>query len=287
MIAQLAAEFGASPASRFSHVTTSLVSIIISFRAAATRAPSTCGRAQRPHTTTKNLRKPGALEMVRLPTLDTATQDLRFACRALRKAPGFSVTVVLTLALGVGAITTVFSILDAVFLRQLHYRNSERLYVVREVLPQLKTPLAGVNALHFREWRSAARSFDDMALLFGFDTSLTRGTDPEQIYAAQVSPSLFSMLGVTANAGRLFFDEEDQPGFDRVVVLTHDLWMRRFAGNAAAVGQTIALDGELHTIIGVLPRGFAQLYPRTFCTFKVEFSRSVDWAVRLATFSTT
>lgn len=195
--------------------------------------------------------------MARIRSVEMLTQDLRFAGRALLKAPAFSIATTVTLALGIGATTTVFSIFDGVFLRPLNYPNAERLYVAQEILPQLKTPVAGVNALHFKEWRTSARSFDDMALLSGFDANLSGSGDPEQVYAARVSPSLFSVLGVTAQMGRTFLSEEAQRGSDRVVVLTHDLWMRRFAGDAATAGQTISLNGEPHTIVGVLPRGFA------------------------------
>ena len=162
-------------------------------------------------------------------TLDSFAQDLRFAARGMRKSPGFSAAAILTLALCIGATTAVFSVIDATLLRPLAYHDPDRLYVVHELLPQMKAPVVPVNATHFREWRTAARSFEDMALLFGSDVNVTGPGDPERLHSARVSPSLFPILGVRAQLGRTFFEEEDQPGRDLVIVLSHELWRRRFA----------------------------------------------------------
>lgn len=189
--------------------------------------------------------------------MDSLFQDLRYAARRLARTPGFTAAAVLTLAVGIGATTAVFSVIDAVILRPLTYQDPDRLYAIHEVLPQTKTPVVAVNAMHFREWRSRARSFEEMALLFGLDVNLTGVGEPERIHAARVSPSLFPMLGVHAQLGRTFLEEEDQPGRDLIVVLSDDLWRSRFARDPQIVGRTIALDGEPHTIIGVLSADFA------------------------------
>jgi putative ABC transport system permease protein len=141
--------------------------------------------------------------------------DLRYAMRILGHNPRFAAAAILTLAMGIGATTAMFRVIDAVMLRPLAYRDPDRLYVVHEVLPQLKAPVVAVNATHFREWRSATRSFEDMALLHGFDLNVTGPGEPERISAARVSPSLFPMLGIRAEFGRTFLEEEDQPGRDR------------------------------------------------------------------------
>jgi predicted permease len=187
--------------------------------------------------------------------LERLGQDLRFALRTMRKHLGFSVAAIVTLAVGIGATTAVFSVIDAVMLRPLAYPDPDRLYVIHEVLPQLQAPVVAVNAIHFREWLRATRSFQEMALLSGFDLNLTGLGAPERIPAARASPSLFPMLGVRAELGRTFLEEEDQPGHDRVVVLSHELWRRRFAEDPQIIGRTIALDGEPHTIVGVLADG--------------------------------
>src|SRR5712692_3371060 len=142
-----------------------------------------------------------------MPTLESILQDVRIAVRMLRKNPGFTAAAILTLALGIGATTAIFSVIDAVMLRPLVYRDPDRLYVVHEILPQLKAPVVAVNAMHFREWRSATRSFEEMALLSGFDLNLTGLGEPERIHAARVSPSLFPILGVGAQVGRACLEE--------------------------------------------------------------------------------
>jgi len=191
--------------------------------------------------------------------MQTLWQDLRYAARSLRRMPGFAVAAVVTLALGIGATTSIFSIVDAVILRPLAYRDPNRLYVVHEVIPAIAatTPLVPVNALHFQEWRAAARSFEEMALIGPLNVELTGNAEPERIPAARVSPGLFGMLGVQPQIGRTFLLEEDQQGRDRVVVLGDELWRRRFAANPAIVGRVIQLDGDAHTVIGVLPAGFS------------------------------
>jgi predicted permease len=190
-------------------------------------------------------------------SLDMVWRDLRFAFRAMRKTPVATAMACLTLALSIGAATAAFSVIDAAMLRPLAYDDPDRLYVVHEVLPQLTAPVVPVNATHYREWRSAARSFQEMALLFGTDVNVTGLGQPERIPAGRVSPSLFPMLGARAQIGRTFLEEEDRQGRDRVVVLSHELWRRRFGADPEIVGRTIGLDGQPHTIVGVLPVEFS------------------------------
>jgi putative ABC transport system permease protein len=193
----------------------------------------------------------------RVPLLDMLIQNVRYAVRAIARSPGFSAVVILLFALGIGGTTAIFSVIDAMILRPLAYPAPSRLFAVHEVLPQLPTPVVPVNAIHFREWRSATQSFESMALLFGSDVNVTSVGDPERIHSARVSPSLFPMLGVRAQLGRTFFEEEDGTGRDRVVVLSHELWRRRSAEDPRIIGRTIELDGEAHAIVGVLPPSFA------------------------------
>jgi putative ABC transport system permease protein len=196
--------------------------------------------------------------------METLWQDLRYAARSLCRTPTFTAAAVITLALGIGATTAIFSIVDAVILRPLAYHDPDRLYSVHEIIPAIAAtvPLVPVNAGHYEEWRASARSFEDMALIgplegFGRDVELTSGGEPERIPAARVSPSLFGMLGVQAQIGRTFVVAEDEPGRDRVVLLGHELWQRRFAADSAIVGRVIQIDREPHTVIGVLPSGFS------------------------------
>jgi len=184
--------------------------------------------------------------------------DLRFAWRMLRKDLGFHGVAIATLALGIGANTAIFSVVDGVILRPLEYRESQRLVVIHEVVPRFANiaPMIPVNAMHFLEWRKTARSFSEMALLGSVTYNLTGSGEPERIPSARVSPSLFPMLGIQARLGRTFLSEEDQAGRDRVVVLNEDLWRRRFAADPSVIGRKIVLNGNPYEIVGVLPASF-------------------------------
>lgn len=200
--------------------------------------------------------------------MEALSQDVRYAWRSLRRAPAFTIFAVLILSGGIGATTALFSVLDHAVLRPLPYMDPERLVVVHEVLPASATPRSPVNAAHFEEWRAAARAFERMALLFPVSFTLSGASEPEQIGGARASASLLSMLGAPVVHGRTFSEDEDALGRDRVAVLGHKLWIRRFGGDAAIVGQQIGLDGEPYTVIGVLAPGFelenvSRLYPIT------------------------
>ena len=190
--------------------------------------------------------------------MDTVIGDLRFAFRLIRRSPGFSLIAVTTLALGIGANTAIFSVVDHVLLRALPYRDSDRLYAVHEVVPKFAhvAPIIPVNAMHFREWRRNVRSFERLALIGGVPLNLTGTGDPERLAGARVSPALFAMLGVRPQLGRTFVDAEDQPGRDAVVVIEDDLWKRRFAADPGIVGRKIVLDGRPYEVVGVLPPDF-------------------------------
>jgi predicted permease len=202
--------------------------------------------------------------------MDTILNDLRYALRSLRRTPGFTTAAVLTLAIGIGANTAIFSIVDHVILRPLAYHDPDRLYVVHEAVPKLAhiAPAIPVSANHFVEWKRNTNAFEDMALLGSVSLNLTGAGEPEQLLAARASAELFPMLGVEAQIGRVFLREEDQVGRDRVVVLDDALWRRRFAADRDIVGRTITLNSEPFEVIGVLPADFrfpkfADLYAMT------------------------
>src|ERR1700682_4905745 len=184
--------------------------------------------------------------------------DLRFAGRMLFKDWGFHGIAIATLALGIGANTAIFSVVDGVILRPLAYRESERLVVIHEVVPKFTNiaPMIPVNAMHFLEWRKTAHSFSELALIGGTTFNLTRSGELERIPAARVSPGLFPMLGIQARLGRTFLNEEDQTGRARVVVLNDSLWKRRFGADPNVIGRKIVLDGNPYEIVGVLPASF-------------------------------
>jgi predicted permease len=182
------------------------------------------------------------------------SSDLRYAFRAMRRNPVFSAIAVVTLTLGIGANTAIFSIVDGVLIRPLGYGDEDRLVDIHEVVPKFShlAPRLPVNAMHFLEWRKDVRGFERMALIGGMRLDLTGAGEPERLEAARVSPDLFPMLGARTQLGRTFLEEEDQSGRDNVVVLSNRLWRRRFASDPKVLGRKILLDGHPYEIVGVL-----------------------------------
>jgi predicted permease len=185
-------------------------------------------------------------------------QDVRFALRSLAKTPGFTAVTVLTFALGIGANTAVFSVVDAVLLQPLTYTDPERLVVLHETVPQLgKVP---VGFTEFTEWRENARSFEHMALMAVAPVILTGAGEPRRLEAARVSAALFPILGIKPALGRTFNREAETLGRHREVVLSDGLWRRRFAADASIVGRAITLNDEPYIVLGVMPAQFR--FPR-------------------------
>jgi hypothetical protein len=186
--------------------------------------------------------------------LEEITQDLRYGLRLLRKSPGFTAVALLTLALGIGANTAIFSVVNAVLLKSLPFKDPEQLVMVwnrgAAAAGGDRTPLAVADLL---DWRAQNRSFADIAA-FQLDSFNYAGGDlPEQLQAANVTANFFSVLGVQAQLGRTFLPKEDRPGAQHVVLLSDGFWRRRFAGDTQVLGRTLDLGGEAYTVIGILP----------------------------------
>ncbi|MFL6254126.1 MAG: ABC transporter permease [Pyrinomonadaceae bacterium] len=177
-------------------------------------------------------------------------QDLRYGLRMMRRGPGFAAVAVLTLALGIGANTAIFSVVNAVLLRPLPYRDPARLVTV---LHDGWKPVAPAN---FLDWREQSSSFESIAAAQLWSLTLTGRERPEQLEVLQTSAEMFRVLGVDAALGRTFVAGEDQPGREHVVVLSHGFWQRRFGGGTDAVGRQVMLDGEPYTVVGVMPPDF-------------------------------
>jgi len=196
-----------------------------------------------------------------LPAFDEIGQDVRYAARAFRRSPGFTIAATLTLALGIGATTAIFSIVDGVLVRGLPYRDAERIVDIWETsdnggyrLPSYPT---------FKDWRQESRSwsdaFEEMAFVKGVEAIYVGDKGPERLLASAVSPGFFHLLGVPPLLGRTFLPEEEQRGANRVAVLSYDEWQRRFGADPGILGKSIPYSGAATTIIGVMPRDFA--YP--------------------------
>jgi putative ABC transport system permease protein len=184
--------------------------------------------------------------------------DLRLAFRQLLKNPGFTAVAVLTVALGIGATTAIFSVVYPVVLRPLPFSESERLVAIWTRTPQVdRLPMAAAN---HRDLKSQTTVFEDIALFSRVQNyNLTGDGEPERLLAARVAANLFPLLRVKPALGRVFTEDENQPGQDRVVILNHGLWQRRFAGDPNIVGKTIRLEDVPHTVVGVMRPDFQYL----------------------------
>jgi len=191
--------------------------------------------------------------------MGTMMQDLKYGMRVLRKSPGFAAAAVLVLALGIGANTAIFSLVNAVLLRPLPLPEPERLMLVWHVPPAKSFPGVtrfSVSAANFLDWREQNHSFTGMAALGRPSMNLTGGTQPESLTAGSVTGDFFSVADVSPVIGRVFGEEEDRPGHEKVVVLSYAFWQGHFGSNKNAMGQRLTLDGEPYTVIGVMPPKF-------------------------------
>ena len=187
----------------------------------------------------------------------TLVRNLPYALRGLKKNPGFTAVAVLTLALGIGANTAMFSIINAVLLRPLPYHEPQDLVLLSEHWPQF--PRLSLSYLNYKDWRDQSRSFEAMGAVRNFVVTMTGIEEAERIPAQNVTASLFDLLGVRPELGRPFDAAEDKPGAPLVVLISRSLWQRRFSSSRDVLGKTITLDSQSYSIIGVMPPGFEVL----------------------------
>lgn len=183
-------------------------------------------------------------------------QDFRYGLRALRKRPVFTLVVALTLALGIGANTAIFSVVNAVLLRPLPFANSDRIVGLRETLPdEGSIPIAYRT---FAEWRDRTTVFENIAAMSNWNANLESGDEPVRLSGMRVSASYFAVMGVQPILGRTFAAEEDRPGAEKVVILSQDIWQSRFGGDANIIGRNIRIDGDNYNVVGVMPSGLSE-----------------------------
>ncbi len=187
--------------------------------------------------------------------------DLKFALRQLLKNPGFTAVAVLTLALGIGANTAVYSVVHAVLFRPLPYHAPERLVIVCENNVKRGLGPMIVRPANFLDWRGQSSAFSALAAEVYESFNVSGNGTPEHVHAARVTANYFDMLGVKPRLGRTFATGEDELGRHRVVVLSHGFWQRQFGGDPMVVGRTLRLSGDTHTIAGVMPEGFRSFNP--------------------------
>jgi putative ABC transport system permease protein len=188
--------------------------------------------------------------------LETCWQDLRFGLRTLRKSPGFTSVAVLTLALGIGANTVIFSAVYAVLLKPLPYKDSDRLVFIEKKNPPrgwVRNPISPAEIL---AWRNQSVAFEDIPAYTQRTCVLTGAREAEEDPCEVISSNLFPLLAVAPSRGRPFSAEEDRPQGPRVAILSYGLWQRRFAADEKAIGRAVDVNGDSYTVVGVMPSNF-------------------------------
>ena len=186
--------------------------------------------------------------------MDSLIKDIRYGVRGLLKHPGFTALVVITLALGIGASTAIFSVVDSVLLRRLPYTNASRLVAIQELSPAGKR--VQVTSANFLDWRAQNTVFENLAAIKQTTSNLALSDHAERIDLAQANANFFDVFGVKPQYGRLFIPQDEQAGHEPVVVVSNALWQRRFGSDPSLVGKPITLDGKNYTVVGVAPAGF-------------------------------
>lgn len=186
--------------------------------------------------------------------VETFINDIKFGARMLRKNLGFTIVAVLTLAIGIGANTAIFSVVNAVLLRPLQYPNAERIVAIQEL--NEKGSRVQVTAANFLDWRAQNTSFEDLAAILARTANLTVGDTAERVNLAMTSTNFFHVFGLQPQLGRFFLPEEEIAGHNPVAVLGYGLWQREFGGDPSVVGKSIMLDGQAYTVVGIAPAAF-------------------------------
>ncbi|MCA1601991.1 MAG: ABC transporter permease, partial [Acidobacteria bacterium] len=187
--------------------------------------------------------------------METLLKDVRYGVRMLVRNPGFTVVSVIALALGIGANAAIFSVVNGVLLSPLPYKEPERLMMIRETkLPQF--PEFAVASGNFLDWKKQNTVFERLVAFRRSSLNLIGTGDPERLRGLNVTEGFFAMLGAQPQLGRDFLLEEDQPGRNNVVILSHGLWQRRFGADPKILDQAITLSGQNYTVIGVMPSTF-------------------------------
>ena len=186
--------------------------------------------------------------------MDSLWKDLRFGVRTLLRSPAVTALALLTLALGIGANTAIFSVVSGVLLEPLAFPRPDELVVVIDSAPKLGFPQFGASPPNFKDWREQNQVFSSLdAMARGRFTLTAKGAQPQAVAGAEVTGDFFRTLGVRPHLGRLLAPADDRPGGERVAVLSHELWHRRFGGDPGIVNRRITIDGRAHTVVRVAP----------------------------------
>lgn len=224
--------------------------------------------------------------------MDSVLKDIRYGLRGLLKHPGFTAIVVVTLALGIGASTAIFSVVNSVLLRRLPYRTADRIVAIQEVSPEGKR--IQTTAANFYDWRQQNTVFEHLSAIKQTTANLALADQAERIELAQTNTNFFDIFGITPQYGRMFLPQDEQAGHAPVVILSNTLWQRRFGSDPAVVGKPVTLDGRTYTVVGIAPPGFQypdkteawlpplRLVPELFPDMDVTTSRRMGYLTAVA-----
>jgi len=204
--------------------------------------------------------------------MSTLWQDIRYGARMLIRKPGFAITALMTLALGIAVTTATFTVVDAVLLRKLPVSDPGSVVVIHNQLPKLNLPRTQVSAPQYVDYSLQTNAFESTAAVTGRTFNLTGGSIPERLQAGRVTASFFPTLGINPIAGRFFNPQEDRFGNDRVVVLSAALWRRLFNSNSGVINSPIQLNGDNYQLIGIAPGGMEEIYPHIDLWIPMAFS---------------
>lgn len=204
--------------------------------------------------------------------METITKDFRYGIRSLLKRPGFTAITVITLALGIGANTAIFSVVNAVLLRRLPFANPDQLVMVWEDASFAGFPKNTPAPANYVDVKTQNTVFQDMAAMDRRTFNLTGDGEPEKVEANGVTANFFPLLGVSPTLGRFFTNEEDKPGANKVVMINHNLWQQRYGGDRNIIGRELLLNGEKYSVVGVMPRGFQFLDSKIGVWVPIQFT---------------
>ena len=214
--------------------------------------------------------------------LEHLAQDVRYGARTLLKNPGFAALAVVTLGLGIGANTAIFSVINGVLLKPLPYANGDRLVLIEQSAPLTSVPAVGVSIKELYDYRAQLASFEGLVEFHQMNFDLLRRGEPDRVSTGVVSPNFFDVLGIAPIVGRTFIETDDDHGADAVLVLSHAYWQTRFGGDRSIVGQVLEMNDRPHTVVGVLPPvpqypNDVDVYmPTSACPFRAAAERQVD-----------
>src|SRR5438128_2605315 len=211
--------------------------------------------------------------------MDSLLRDLRFSVRSLLKRPALTIIAIVTLAIGIGANSAIFSVVNALLLKPLPFPDPDRIVALWDKVPSRGVERNEVTVANYLDWRAQNRTFEQLGIYRWWSTNLTGADSPERVQGFQVTPNFLDIVGVKPLLGRSFSGEEDQPGRDAVAILTYSLWQRRFGGDSNIVNKTIETNGVVRTVIGVMPQEFnypkgAEIYAPLTITPELARNRS-------------